>query len=93
MSYQIKFTKNALKDLQKLPSRLKQKLKIILLEQIVVEPYLGKKLIGDLLGFFRSGFHIMIGLFILWMKKRKLFISIEQKRIMENDAEDRVKII
>lgn len=60
MSYQIKFTKNALKDLQKLPSRLKQKLKIILLEQIVVEPYLGKKLIGDLLGFFHSGFHIMI---------------------------------
>ncbi|MFH1645195.1 MAG: type II toxin-antitoxin system RelE/ParE family toxin [Candidatus Omnitrophota bacterium] len=52
MSYQIKFTKVALKDLQKLPSKLKQKLKIILLEQVVIDPYSGKKLIGDLSGFF-----------------------------------------
>lgn len=52
MPYEIRFTKTAFKDVYKLSPKLKQKLKEILLKQVAGEPYLGKKLIGDLTGFF-----------------------------------------
>ncbi|MCK4401867.1 type II toxin-antitoxin system YoeB family toxin [bacterium] len=52
MSYEIRFTKTAFKDVRKLSAKLKQKLKEILLKQVAEEPYSGKKLIGDLMGFY-----------------------------------------
>ena len=52
MPYEIRFTKIALKDVHKLSSKLTQKLKEILIKQVSEEPYSGKKLIGDLTGFF-----------------------------------------
>ncbi|MCK5595419.1 type II toxin-antitoxin system RelE/ParE family toxin [bacterium] len=52
MPYEIRFTKTAFKDTAKLSPKLKQKLKEILLKQVAEEPYSGKKLIGDLTGFF-----------------------------------------
>ncbi len=52
MSYEIRFTKIALKDVHNLPSKLRLKLKEILLKQVAEEPYSGKKLVGDLTGFF-----------------------------------------
>ena len=51
-SYEIKFTKEALKDARKLPPHLTSKLKEILQNQIVLEPYAGKKLVGQLRGFY-----------------------------------------
>ncbi len=52
MSYQIRLTKTALKDVRDLSPKLSQKLKEILIKQISEEPYSGKKLVGDLTGFF-----------------------------------------
>ena len=51
-SYEIKFTKEAFKDTKKLSPALKKKLKTILVNRIAVEPYTGKKLVGDLKNFY-----------------------------------------
>ena len=50
--YEIRFTKEALKDVNKLSPRLKSKLKDILERQVSLEPHSGKKLIGQLKGFY-----------------------------------------
>lgn len=52
MPYQIRLTKTALKDVHKLPPKISRKLKEILIKQVSAEPYSGKKLTGDLTGFF-----------------------------------------
>ena len=52
MPYEIRFTKEAVKDIKKLSPKLKNKLKEIILNKISLEPYTGKKLIGDLSGFY-----------------------------------------
>jgi len=48
--YRILFTKQALKDVQSLSLKLKNKLKDILMNVIVENPYCGKKLLGKLDG-------------------------------------------
>ena len=50
--YQIRFTREAVKDVQKLPPKLKAKLKVILEKVIAPNPSVGKALAGDLKGFF-----------------------------------------
>jgi len=50
--YEIRFTKEALKDVKKLSPRLKSKLEDILDRQVSHEPYSGKKLVGQLKGFY-----------------------------------------
>lgn len=50
--YDIRFTKEAVKDIKKLSPNLKNKLKHILRDEIAGNPYCGKKLVGDLEGFF-----------------------------------------
>jgi mRNA interferase RelE/StbE len=50
--YAIRFTKEAARDVDKLPARLKEKLKIVLREQVAPNPRCGKRLVGDLAGFF-----------------------------------------
>ncbi len=50
--YEIRLTKEALKDLKKHPPRLKKKLKEILINRVALEPYTGKKLLGDLQDFY-----------------------------------------
>ena len=49
--YAIRFTKEAAKDVDKLPPRLKEKLKVILRHQVAPNPQCGKRLVGDLAGF------------------------------------------
>ena len=49
--YAIRFTKEALKDIDKLPPRLKEKLKVLLRQQVAPNPGCGKRLVGDLAGF------------------------------------------
>ena len=51
-SYEIRFTKEAVKDIRKLSPRLKKKLKDIIMNLISGEPYSGKKLVGDLKRFY-----------------------------------------
>ena len=50
--YEVRFTREALKDIERLSPRLKEKLKEIVLNQIAVDPRAGKKLVGDLQGFY-----------------------------------------
>ena len=50
--YEIRLTKEARKDVQKLSPRMKKKLKDILTNKIALEPYTGKKLVGQLKGFY-----------------------------------------
>jgi len=50
--YEMRFTKEAVKDIRKLSPRLKKKLKDIVMNLISEEPYSGKKLVGDLKGFY-----------------------------------------
>lgn len=52
MAYEVRFTKEAKKDIAKLTPKLKQKLKRVIEERISIDPYAGKKLVGDLAGFF-----------------------------------------
>ena len=51
-SYEIRFTKEAVKDVKKLIPKLKSKLRAILMETIAKDPLHGKRLVGDLEGFY-----------------------------------------
>ena len=50
--YQIRFTREAVKDVERLTPKLKAKLRVILEQVIAVNPAAGKALVGDLKGFF-----------------------------------------
>jgi len=50
--YGIRFTKEAVKDFHTLTPKLQQKLKEILSQSIARDPHCGKRLVGDLAGFF-----------------------------------------
>ncbi len=52
MLYEVRFTKEAKKDIAKLTPKLKQKLKTIIQNTISINPYAGKKLLGDLANFY-----------------------------------------
>ena len=52
MPYEVRFTKEAKKDVAKLTPKLKQKLKTLIQDTISINLYAGKKLIGDLAGFY-----------------------------------------
>ena len=52
MNYEIRITKQALKDIKELTEKQKRKLRDILTAVIAVNPYEGKKLVGDLEGNF-----------------------------------------
>ncbi len=52
MSFQIRFTRQAKKDVEKLSPKLQNKLKSILRRKIAVNPYDGKPLKGELKGFY-----------------------------------------
>ncbi len=50
MRYEIRFSRQAEKDIQKLTPKLKKKLMEILRNRLAVDPYSGKALIGELKG-------------------------------------------
>jgi len=50
--YEVRFTKEAAKDVRKLPPPLRKKLREILVSSVATEPRSGKKLVGDLAGFY-----------------------------------------
>ena len=49
-NYEVRITKQALKDINELSLKMKTKLKSILIEILTNTPYEGKKLIGNLSG-------------------------------------------
>ena len=50
--YEIRFTREAAKDVRKLTPKLRQKLQAILTESISRSPRIGQRLVGDLQGFY-----------------------------------------
>lgn len=58
MTYRIRFTRKAAKDIEKLSPKLQDKLKDILRHRLAVDPYTGKALVGNLKGYYsvRLGF-------------------------------------
>lgn len=52
MTYEVRFTHQAVKDIKALSSKLQTKLKEILRNRIATDPYSGKALLGDLKGYF-----------------------------------------
>jgi mRNA interferase RelE/StbE len=48
--WEVRFTKQARRDVEGLAPKLQTKLRSILLEVLVRDPYKGKKLLGDLAG-------------------------------------------
>jgi mRNA interferase RelE/StbE len=52
MSYEVRFSKVAFKDVSGLTPRLKKKLRDIITCQIALDPHAGKRLVGDLAGFY-----------------------------------------
>ena len=51
-SYEVRFLREARKDFDKLSPKLKLKLRQILVEVVARNPYAGKRLVGDLKGFY-----------------------------------------
>ena len=49
-AWEVRFTKQAKKDVEKLPPKLRAKLRDILVEVLAQDPYAGKRLLGDLEG-------------------------------------------
>ena len=72
-NYEIKITKTALKDLNLLSPKLKEKLKSILIEIISDNPYIGKKLVGDLSPHYSYRLNI---------KDRILYLIDEEKKVV-----------
>ena len=52
MTYGIRFTRQAQKDIGKLSPKLRAKLKDILRNRLAVAPYSGKALVGQLQGYY-----------------------------------------
>ena len=52
MTYCIRFTKRAAKDVKRLSPKLQLKLKEILRNRVAVDPYGGKPLAGELKGYY-----------------------------------------
>ena len=50
--FKVRFTHEAAKDVKKLSPRLRRKLREILTADVAVAPFSGKKLVGDLSGFY-----------------------------------------
>ncbi len=52
MTYEIRFTKQASKDVKRLHPKVQNKLKDILRNRLAIDPYSGKGLVGDLKGYY-----------------------------------------
>lgn len=52
MTYTLRFTRQASKDLEKLTPKLRTKAKEILRTRIAPDPYSGKALVGELKGYY-----------------------------------------
>ena len=51
VSFEVRITHRARKDIETLTPKLRKKLRDILVNRIALDPYSGKKLVGDLAGY------------------------------------------
>ena len=52
MTYRIRLTRQAVRDIKKLSPKLQTKLKDVLRNRLALDPYSGKALLGDLKGYY-----------------------------------------
>ena len=52
MTWTVRFTRQAEKDLRRLTAKLQEKVREILRKRVAVDPYCGKALVGDLRGYY-----------------------------------------
>ncbi|MCL5238022.1 MAG: type II toxin-antitoxin system RelE/ParE family toxin [Nitrospirae bacterium] len=52
MPYEVRFSKVAFRDVKSLSPKLQKKLREIIAGQLTHNPYAGKRLVGDLTGFY-----------------------------------------
>jgi len=52
VSYRVRFTRQAEKDVKRLSPKLRDKLKAIVRNRLAVDPYSGKALLGSLKGYY-----------------------------------------
>ena len=71
--WEIRFTKQAKKDVAQLPPKLKDRLRDIILEVLTLNPFEGKRLLGDLSGSY--SYH-------LTYKDRIVYSLDEERRII-----------
>jgi mRNA-degrading endonuclease RelE of RelBE toxin-antitoxin system len=71
--WEVRFTRQAKKDVEKLPPKLREKLRDILVEVLAQDPYAGKRLLGDLEGSYS---------YRLTYRDRIVYSLDEQKRIL-----------
>jgi mRNA interferase RelE/StbE len=72
-AWEVRFTKQAKKDVEKLSPKLREKLRDILVEVLAQDPYAGKRLLGDLEGSYS---------YRLTFKDRIVYSLDEKKRIL-----------
>jgi len=77
--FQVRFTKRARKDVEKLTPKLRQKLRDILTEVIAEDPYAGKRLLADLEGSYsyRLTFKDRI---VYSLDEKRLIVYVERAR-------------
>jgi mRNA interferase RelE/StbE len=75
-AWEVRFAKQATKDVERLSSKLREKLRDILVEVLAQDPYAGKRLLGDLEGSYsyRLTFRDRI-VYSLDEKKRILYVE------------------
>jgi mRNA interferase RelE/StbE len=71
--WEVRFTKQARKDVEKLTPKLREKLRDILIEVLAQDPYVGKRLLGDLEGSYS---------YRLTFKDRIVYSLDEKRRIL-----------
>ena len=69
MLYEVRFSKMAFKDVKNLSPKIQKKLKEIISNQLTANPYIGKKLVGDLEGFYSLRLNL----------KDRLIYSVDEK--------------
>lgn len=81
--YEIVFTKQAFKDVKSLSPRLKEKLKSILQEVISENPFVGKKLLGELDGNF--SFRLDLKNRIIYSIDKEIVVYVKRARTHYGD--------
>jgi Txe/YoeB family toxin of toxin-antitoxin system len=84
MIFEVRFTKEAAKEIKKLTSKQCKKLKDILLYQISEDPFVGKKLVGDLAGLYSMRLNLQDRIVYTIDKANKTIYIHQVKRHYEN---------
>lgn len=83
-SWEVRFTRQARRDVERLSPKLRNKLRDILLNVIAEDPYVGKKLLGDLAGSYSYRLTIKDRIVYSVDQERKI-VYVERARTHDGD--------